>query len=248
MLSLFPAVSLALLVQTITSLPALPSFDDAGLSADFGLESNQFSSVGTDPGPSFSSLDTPSSDNAEALLSQQPALSVDSSASAPPPTSQDDVSPDCDKSSKGKRETGGVETSCPAPFTNSSPGTTQQAPKTTPDGQKNRAPNGQMITTPKKPGRQGDLRFTPEEEPLRNQFGQKEQDPQCPGHYKHAVCGIADSRYDSWGTLYSLFDADLVINYGFGHGKIIRPGTKPISFLSKLPFTLTSFALTDNGT
>lgn len=106
----------------------MPSSDDAGLSGDLGLDINELSSVSTDPGPSFSSLDPPPSDKPEALLRpQQIALKVDSSASAPPPASQDDANPECDKSPKGKRETGGVETPIPVPET------AQQAPKTTPE-------------------------------------------------------------------------------------------------------------------
>lgn len=88
MLSFFCVVGLALFSQTIISLPALPSFDDAVLSADLGLDIKQLFSVGTDLGPSVSSLDPPPSDKPEALLSpQQLALNVDSSASAPPPAS-----------------------------------------------------------------------------------------------------------------------------------------------------------------
>lgn len=225
MLSLFSLVCLALLAQTINSLPTLPSSDDdAGLSADLGLDPDPFSTVGKDPGVSFPSLDAPPSDNPEALVSQQLALNVDSSASAPPPASQDHVDSGCDKTSKRKRETGGSETSCPADFTNPSAGTTLQTPKKAPEGQQNPASQGPTNATPKKPEYKGDLRLTPSEESISNPFGEKDKDPQCPGQFKYTVCGIADPRYDTWEALFSLHDADLVINSGYGYGMVVRPG------------------------
>lgn len=210
MQSVFSVVCVALFAQKIFSLPTLPSSDDAGLSADLGLDPNQLSTVGTDPGPSFSSLDAPPSDNPEASLSQQLAL----------------VDPGCNKTPKAKRETGVVGTTCPADFTNSSP-------KKTPEGQQqNSVPQRPTNATPKKPGRKGDLRLTPSEEPFRNQYGSEEQDSKCPLQYKYTVCGIADLRYDTWGTLFTLSEADLVINYGFGHGMIVHPG----KFFNFVPF------------
>lgn len=149
MLSLFSAVGLALFTQAITSLPALPSSDDAGLSEDLGLDLNQLSSVGTDAEPSFSSLDPPPSEKSEAPLSLQLALNINSSASAPPTASQDDVNPEYDKSSKGKKETRGVETSCSADFTNSSPRHRSTGPQNDSRRVKNTVPNGQVNTTPK---------------------------------------------------------------------------------------------------
>ena len=228
MLSLFSVVGLVLFAQTITSLPTLPSSDDTDLSVDHGLDPNQLSTLGTDPGASLSSLDAPPSDDAEALLSQQLALNVGSSASTPS-ASQDHVDPECDKAPKGKRDTGGADTSCPAYFTNPKPpGAAQEAPKKTPEGQQqqqNSPPHGPINVKPLKPDSRGDLRLTPSE-PVHNPFGEQDKVPQCPGQYKYTVCGIADPRYDSWQSLFTIRDADLVINFGFGYGMVVRPGKK----------------------
>lgn len=234
MLSLFSVVGLALFAQTITSLPTLPSSDDTGLSVDLGLDPNQLSTLGTDPGASFSSLDAPPSDDAEALLSQQLALNVGSSASTPPPANEDHVDPGCDKAPKGKRDTGGADTSCPAFFTKPTPpGAAQETPKKSPEGQQqqqNSAPQGPIKLTPIKPGNRGDLRLTPSDEPVRNPFGEQDKDPQCPEQYKYTVCGIADPRYDTWASLFTVHDVDLVINSGFGYGMVVRPGKKSLFF------------------
>lgn len=225
MLSLFSVVGLALFAQTITSLPTLLSSNDAGLSSDLGLDPYQLSTVSTDPGAS-SNLDAPPSDNSEFLLSQPLALNVDSSASAPPAASQDHVDPGCDKTPKDKRDTGGAEQSCPAVFTNPSAGTAQEAsPKKTPEGQQ-QAPQGPTNQKPIEPGSRGDLRLTPSEEPVLNPFGEKDKEPQCPAPYRYTVCGVADTRFDAWEALYTVHDADLVINSGFGYGMVVRPGKK----------------------
>lgn len=229
MLSLF---CLALFAHTITSLPALSSPDDAGLlSANLGLDSNQLSTVGTDPGSSFSSLDAPQSDNLDAFLSQPLALNVDSLASAPPLASQITVDPACDKTPNSKRETGGADTSCPALFINPrSPGTAQEAsPKKIPEGQQQQqpssAPQGPTNVKPKKPGETGDMPINLSDEPIRIFFGGQDKDPQCPPPYKYTVCGIADRIDDNWWVpLHTIHDADLVINSGFDYGKVIRPG------------------------
>lgn len=231
MLSLFFVVGLALFAQTITSLPTLPSSDDTGLSEDLGLDPNQFSTLGTDPGASLSSLDAPPSDDAEALLSPQLALNVGNSASTPPPASQDHVDPECDKAPKGKRDTGGADTSCPAYFTTPSPpGAAQEAPKKAPGGQQQQGP---MNVKPIEPDSRGDLRLTPSE-PVRNPFGEQDKVPQCPEQYKYTVCGIANLKYDTWESLFTIHDADLVINSGFGYGMIVRPGKKKNPFFSSL--------------
>lgn len=234
MLALFPVVCLALCVQTITSLPTLPSSDDTGLSEDFGLDPNQLPTLDTDPGSSFSSLDAPPSDDAEALLSQQLALNVGSSASTPPLSSQDHVDPGCDKAPKGKRDTGGADTYCPAYLTKPTPpGAAHETPKKSPEEQQqqqNSAPQGPINVTPVKPGNRGDLRLTPSDEPVRNPFGEQDKDPQCPEQYKYTVCGVADSRYDAWESLYTVHDVDLVINSGFGYGMVVHPGKKFLFF------------------
>lgn len=226
MLSLFSVVGLALFAQTITSFPTLPPSDDTGFSSvDLGLDPNQLSTLGN----------VPPSDDAEALLSQQLALDVGSSASTAPPAIQD-VDPGCEKASKGKRDPGGgADTSCPASFTNPSPpGAALEAPKKTPEGQgeqqqqqqqQNSAPpRGPINVTPLKPGSRGDLRLSPSDEPARNPFGEQDKEPQCPEHYKYTVCGIADPRYDAWSSLFTIYDVDLVINSGFGYGMVVRPG------------------------
>lgn len=241
MLLLFSVVALALFALTINSHPALPSSDYAGLITDLGLDLDQFSTVGIDLGASFSSLYGPPSVNPEAPSSQQLALNVDSSASAPLPASQDQG---CDKTPQGKRDTGAPEdTVCPAILTiPSPPGTAQEtSPKKTPEGQQqqNSAPLRPTNASLKKPGRKGDLRLTPEE-PLRIPFGQEEQDSQCPPQYKYSVCGIEDGNYYTWGTLHTLIEADLVINFGFGSGLVIPPGKfissfQTLSRFDKLP-------------
>lgn len=228
MLSLFSIVGLALYAQTITSLPTLSSSNDAGLSANLGLDPNQFSTVGTDPGALFPNLDASSSDDAEALLSQQLALNVGSLASAPL-ASQDYIDPGCDKAPKGKRDTGGAETSCPAYFTNPSPpGAAQEAPQKNTEGQQqqNPAPQEPTNATPKKPGSRGDLRLTPSDGPVSNPFGEKDKDPQCPRQYKYTICGITEPRYSTLAAPITIYDADLVINSGFGFGMVVRPGKK----------------------
>ena len=223
MLSLFSVVGLALFAHTITSLPTLPSSDDAGLSSDLGLGPYHLSTVSTDPGSS-SNLDAPPSDNSEFLLSQQLALNVDSSASAPPAAIQGHVDPGCDKTPKGKRDTGGADKSCPADFTNPSAGTAQEAsPKKTPEGQQ-QDPQRPTNVRPVEPGSRGDLRLTPSEEPVPNPFGEKGREPQCPSPYRYTVCGTAETRFDAWEALYTVQDADLVINSGFGYGMVVRQG------------------------
>lgn len=263
MLSLFSAVGLiALLAQTATSLPTLSSFDDNTtglLSADLGLLTDQLSTLGTDTGAeaSFSSLDIPPpSDDAEGLFqSQQLALNVGSSPASntppPPPASQDpivvvDLGCDNKAPTKGKRNTGGgaataADTSCPAPpnLTNHSPagGAAQEAPKRNQEGrEENSAPQVHLKpikVKPIQPGSRGDLRLTPSDEVPSNPFGEKDKDPQCPKQYKYTVCGLADPRYDAWANLYTVHDADLVINSGFGYGMLVRPGKRksPVSFL-----------------
>lgn len=228
MLSLCSIVGLALYVETISSFPTLPSSSDAELSAQLSLNPNQFSTVGTDPGALFPSLDTSSSDDAEALLSQQLTLNVGSLDSASPLASQDYVDPGCDKGPKGKRDTGGVDTSCPAYFTNPSPsGAAQEAPQKNPEGQQqqNSAPQQPTNATPRKPGSRGDLRLTPSDL-IQNPFGEKDKDPQCPRQYKYTVCGMTEPRYSTLSALLTIYDADLVINSGFGFGMVVRPGKK----------------------
>lgn len=251
MLSLFPAVGLiALLAQTATSLPTLPSSDDTTtglLSADLGLldPANQLSTFGTDPVASFSSLDTtpPPSDDAEEALPQSKHLALNvgvSSASTPPASVSQDpivvVDPGCEKApTKGKRDTGGgaaaADTSCPAPYL-TNPGAAQDAPKKSQEGQEqNSAPQGPIIKVkPIEPGSRGDLRLTPSDEVPRNPFGEKDKDPQCPKQYKYTICGLADPRYDAWASLFTVHDADLVINSGFGYGMLVRPGKEKILF------------------
>lgn len=235
MLSLFSIVGLALYAQTSSSLPTLPPSNDAGLSAHLGLDPNQFSTVDTDPGALFPSLDASSSNEAEALLSQQLALNVGSSASAPPLASQDYLDPGCDKapkSKKGKRDTGGADTLCPAYPTNPSPsGAAQEAPQKNPEEeqqqqQQNSAPQEPTNATPREPGSRGDLRLTPSDEPVRNPFGEKDKGPQCPRQYKYTVCGITEHRYINLVASLTIYDADLVINSGFGFGMVVRPGKK----------------------
>lgn len=235
MLSLFSVVGLALYAQTITSLPTLPSSNDAGLSAHLDLDANQFSTVGTDPGGAlFPSLDESSSDDAETLLSQQLALNVGSSASTPPALASQNYPylPGCDKAPKGKRDTGGAETSfCPAYPTNFSPsGAAQEAPQKNPEGQQrqqqNSAPQEPTNAKPRKPGTRGNLRLTPSDEPVRNPFGEKNKDRQCPRQYKYTVCGISELRYLNLVASLTIHDADLVINSGFGFGMVVRSGKK----------------------
>lgn len=274
MLSLFSAVGLiALFAQTATSLPTLsPSDDTSGPSVDLGLDStNPLSTLGTDPGASFSSLDTPPpSDDADALLqSQQLALNVGSSSATstpPPPASQDlvvVVDPGCDMAPKGKRDTGGggaaADTSCPAPYlTNPSRpagAASQEAPKKNQEGQeRNSDPQGSqgpIKVKPIEPGSRGDLRLTPSDELPSNPFGEKDKDPQCPKQYKYTVCGLADLRYDAWANLYTVHDADLVINSGFGYGMVVRPGKRKSLFFfflirGKSPPPLFSLTLTSS--
>lgn len=257
MLSIFSAVGLiALFAQTATSLPTFSSSDDlSGFSADLGLDpTNPLSTLGTDPGASFSSLDTPPpSDYAEALLqSQQLALNVGSSSATstpPPPASQDLVVVDagCDMAPKGKRGTGGgggaaaEDTSCPAPYlanpSRPAGAASQEAPIKNQEGQeRNSAAQGSQRprkVKPLEPGSRGDMRLTPSDAAPSNPFGEKDKDPQCPKQYKHTVCGLADPRYDAWQNLYTLHDADLVINSGFGYGMLVRPGKRKFPFLKK---------------
>lgn len=240
MLSLFSIVGLALYAQTITSLPTSPLSNDAGLSAHRGLDPNQFSTIDSDAGALFPSLDASSSDDAEALLSPQLALSVGSSASAPPLASQDLLDRGCDKApkAKGKRNTGGADTSfCPAYLTNPvTPGAVQGAPQKKPEGQQqqNFAPQEPKIATPRKPESRGDVRLTPSDEPVRNPFGEKDKDPQCPRRYKYTVCGISDLRYLNLVASLTIYDADLLINSGFGFGMVIRPGKQKTPFFRLL--------------
>lgn len=246
MLSFFPIVGLALYAETITSLPTLPSLIDAELLAHLGLDPNQFSSVGTDPGALFPSLDSSSSFDAEALLSPELALDASSSASDHLLASQDYLDPGCDNTPKGKRETGGAETSCPAYFINPGPpGAAQAVPRKSPKGEQQRNPAPQKPTNvkPNSPESRGDLRLTPSD-PIQNPFGEKDKDPQCPRQYKYTVCGIIEPRYNNMAAQISIYDADLVINSGFGFGMVVRPGKKINSFLSvlnwkkSLPFPL----------
>lgn len=231
MLSLFSIVGLALYAETITSLPTLPSSSDAELSAQLGLDLNQFSTVGTNTGALFPSLDTSSSDDAEALLSQQLALNVGSLDSAPPLASQNYVDPGCDKGPKGKRDTGGADTFCPAYFTNPNPtpsGAAQERPQKNPEGQQQQnppAPQKPNNATPRKPGSRGDLQLTPSDL-IQNPFGEKDKDPQCPRQYKYTVCGMTEPRYSTLAAPLTIYDADLVINSGFGFGMVVRPGKK----------------------
>ncbi len=228
MLSFFSIVGLALYAQKVASLPTLPSSSDAELSAHLGLDPSQFSTVLTDPGALFPSLDASSSDDTEALLSQQLALNVGSSSSAPPTASQDYLNPGCDNAPKGKRDTGEADTSCPASFTNPSPpGAAQKAPPKNTEGQQqqNPAPQEPTNATPKKPGSRGDLRLTPSDL-IQNPFGEKDKDPQCPRQYKYTVCGMTEPRYNNLAAPLTIYDADLVINSGFGFGMVVRPGKK----------------------
>lgn len=242
----------ALYAQSITSHPTLPfSNDDAGLSsADLVLDpANQFSTVGSTtnppPGELFPAPDASSSEDAETPLSQEVALNdddddVSSSALAPPAPmdSQESLDPGCDKGSKGKRDTGGggAGKSCPAIFpTNLSPPPAAQ--KKNPEGQQQEQQEP-TNANPREPGSTGDLQFTPSDEPVRSPFGEKDKEPQCPPHYRYTVCGIIQMRYSTGASPLTVYDADPVINSGFGYGMVVRPGKKLITTLPPLFFPL----------
>ena len=180
-------------------------------------------------------------DEVGSLSASSPPLLLDNSQESRDPAG-------CDTGLKGKRETtggaAGTSTYCPAlyPSTNlippSAPAPAASAQKKNPEGQQQdeekeeeeeeqhqgQEPQTNANAKPREPGSRGDLRLNPSDEPAHNPFGEKNKEPQCPPHYRYTVCGSIKFEHSTGASPLTVYDADLVINFGFGYGTVIRPG------------------------